>query len=483
MLDLNLNGGWRLPMSRRQMLRRFASGFGMVGLAGLLAEDVVSSVLAADGAPANPLLVKPPQFPAKAKRIIFLFMSGGPSHVDTFDPKPRLAKDNGKPPPFEKPKLERTKTGNLLQSPWSFKQYGHSGTAICELFPHVSTCADDLCVIRSMVADNINHNGACLQMNTGEQAFSRPSMGSWLLYGLGSENQDLPGFVVISPAQPAQGAPLWSSSFLPASYQGTLVSDLNNPIANLKNPRLSLAQQREQLDLLKQLNTIHEQQREEDGRLSARIESFELAFRMQARAPEAFDVANESPETKKLYGLDDKTTETFGKQCLMARRLAERGVRMVQVYHTQTAKRSSCQLWDQHSGLKVELPNNCAAVDKPTAGLLKDLKARGLLEDTLVVWGGEFGRTPTAEGTDGREHHPFGFTMWLAGGGIKGGMTYGATDEFGWYAVENKVHVHDLHATILHLMGINHEKLTYRYSGRDFRLTDVSGRVVTDILA
>jgi hypothetical protein len=483
MHNLSSNIGWRLPMSRRQMLRRFASGFGMLGLAGLLTEDIMSSARAAADAASNPLIVKPPQFPAKAKRIIFLFMSGGPSHVDTFDPKPRLAKDNGKPLPFEKPKLERTKTGNLLQSPWAFKQHGQSGTVVSELFPHISTCVDDMCVIRSMVADNINHNGACLQMNTGEQAFSRPSLGSWLLYGLGSENQDLPGFVVISPSQPAQGAPLWSSSFLPASYQGTLVSDLNNPIANLKNSRLSPAQQREQLDLLKQLNTIHQQQREEDNRLSARIASFELAFRMQAHAPEAFDVTHESEETKKLYGLDEATTETFGKQCLMARRLAERGVRMVQVYHTTTAKRSSCQLWDQHSGLKVELPNNCAAVDKPIAGLLKDLKARGLLEDTLVVWGGEFGRTPTAEGTDGREHHPFGFSMWLAGGGIKGGLAYGATDEFGWHAVENKVHVHDLHATILHLMGINHEKLTYRYSGRDFRLTDVSGRVVTDILA
>jgi hypothetical protein len=465
------------------MLRRFASGFGMLGLAGLLAENLITDVLAADGAQTNPLLVKPPQFPARAKRIIFLFMSGGPSHVDLFDPKPRLARDNGKPLPFEKPKLERTKTGNLLQSPWSFKQYGQSGTAVSELFPHISTCVDDMCVIRSMVADNINHNGACLQMNTGEQAFSRPSLGSWLLYGLGSENQDLPGFVVISPAQPAQGAPLWSSSFLPASYQGTLVSDLMNPIANLKNPRLSTTQQREQLDLLKQLNTIHAQQREEDSRLSARIESFELAFRMQARAPEAFDVAQESPETKKLYGLDEPMTETFGKQCLMARRLAERGVRMTQVYHTTTSKRTSCQLWDQHGGLHVELPNNCAAVDKPIAGLLKDLKARGLLDDTLVVWGGEFGRTPTAEGTDGREHHPFGFTMWLAGGGIKGGMTFGATDEFGWHAIENKVHVHDLHATILHLMGINHERLTYRYSGRDYRLTDVFGKVVTEILA
>ncbi len=474
---------WRMPVSRRQMLRRFASGFGMVGLAGLLAEDFISSALAAGADAANPMTVRPPQYPARAKRIIFLFMSGGPSHVDTFDPKPRLAKENGKPLPFEKPKLERTKTGNLLQSPWTFKQYGQSGTAVSELFPRLATCVDDMCVIRSVVADNINHNGACLQMNTGEQAFSRPSMGSWLLYGLGSENQDLPGYIVISPSQPAQGAPLWSSSFLPASYQGTLVSDLKNPIANLKNPRLSSAQQREQLDVLKQLNLIHERQRQEDNRLSARIQSFELAFRMQARAPEAFDVTNESAETKKLYGLDEPMTETFGKQCLMARRLVERGVRMVQVYHTQTAKRSSCQLWDQHSGLKTELPNNCAAVDQPIAGLLKDLKARGLLEDTLVLWGGEFGRTPTAEGTDGREHHPFGFSMWLAGGGIKGGMTYGATDEFGWHAVENKVHVHDLHATILHLMGINHEKLTYRYSGRDFRLTDVHGRVVTDILA
>ena len=464
------------------MLKRFANGFGMLGVAGLFADDFVASALAG-AADSNPLTVRPPQFPAKAKRVIFLFMSGGPSHVDTFDPKPRLAQDNGKPLPFEKPKLERTKTGNLLQSPWKFQKHGQSGVEISELFPHLAGCVDELCVIRSMVADNINHNGACLQMNTGEQAFSRPSMGSWLLYGLGSENQDLPGYLVISPSQPAQGAPLWSSSFLPAAYQGTLVSDLKNPIANLGNSRFSTKQQRDQLDLLKQLNLLHQQQREEDSRLGARIESFELAFRMQAKAPEAFDVASESPETKRLYGLDEPATEIFGKQCLMARRLAERGVRMVQVYHTQTSKRSSCQLWDQHGGLKTELPNNCAAIDKPIAGLLKDLKARGLLNDTLVLWGGEFGRTPTAEGTDGREHHPFGFTMWLAGGGIKGGLAYGATDEFGWHATENRVHVHDLHATMLHLMGIDHEKLTYRYSGRDFRLTDVHGKVVRDILA
>jgi hypothetical protein len=334
-----------------------------------------------------------------------------------------------------------------------------------------------------MVVDNINHNGACLQMNTGEQAFSRPSIGSWLLYGLGSENQSLPGFVVISPAQPAQGAPLWSSSFLPAAYQGTLVSDLRSPVANLRNVALSSSQQRVQLDLLKQLNEMHRRQREEDSRLSARIESFELAYRMQIQAPLAFDVERESPATKRLYGLHDKTTEIFGRQCLMARRLIEHGVRFVQVYHTVTSKRSSCQLWDQHGGLKTELPANCAATDLPIAGLLRDLKARGLFDDTLVIWGGEFGRTPTAENADGREHHPFGFTMWLAGGGIKGGMTYGSTDEFGWHAVENRVHVHDLHATILHLMGLDHTKLTYRYSGRDYRLTDVFGNVVKPILA
>jgi hypothetical protein len=342
---------------------------------------------------------------------------------------------------------------------------------------------DDLCIVRSMMADNINHNGACLQMNTGEQAFSRPSLGSWLTYGLGTDNHNLPGYIVISPAQPAQGAPLWSSSFLPATYQGTLVSDLKRPISDLDNPEVSTARQRDELDALRALNEIHRSSRQDDTRLSARIASFELAYRMQMRAPEAFDIESESPATKKLYGLDQKVTETFGKQCLMARRLAERGVRFVQVYHTETSHRSSCQLWDQHSGLRTELPANCAATDVPIAGLIQDLKGRGLLDDTLVVWGGEFGRTPTAENADGREHHPFGFTMWLAGGGIKSGMVYGATDEFGWYASENKVHVHDLHATILYLMGIDHEKLTYRYGGRDYRLTDVYGKVVHDILA
>jgi hypothetical protein len=320
-------------------------------------------------------------------------------------------------------------------------------------------------------------------MNTGEQAFSRPSLGSWLLYGLGSENQSLPGFVVISPSQPAQGAPLWSSSFLPAAYQGTLVADLKNPIDNLQNPQFDLDRQRRQLDTLQRLNEQHRARRREDSQLSARIESFELAFRMQRQGPEALDLDRETPATRRLYGLDNPTTEIFGKQCLLARRLVERGVRCVQVYHTQTSRRSSCQLWDQHSGLKAELPANCAATDLPIAGVLRDLKARGLLSDTLVLWGGEFGRTPTAENADGREHHPFGFTMWLAGAGIKGGLVHGATDPFGWYAVEDKVHVHDLHATLLHLMGLDHEHLTYRHAGRNYRLTDVYGNVVKGILA
>jgi len=458
-----------MRLSRRQTLKTFASGFGTLALANLFADE----------ARAGSLL---PHYAPKAKRVIFLFMSGGPSHVDLFDPKPMLTRDHGKPLPFAMPKLVRTKTGNLLSSPWKFKWHGQRGTEVSELLPHTASVVDELCVIRSMVADNINHNGACLQMNTGEQAFSRPSLGSWLLYGLGTENQSLPGFVVISPAQPAQGAPLWSSSFLPAAYQGTLVADLKNPIDNLKNPTLSPKDQRDELDLLKSLNARHLAERVEDSRLSARIESFELAFRMQAQAPRAFNIEDESAATKALYGIGEGMTDIFGRQCLMAARLAERGVRMVQVYHTTTAKRSSCQLWDQHGSLRAELANNCAATDKPIAGLIKDLKSRGLLEETLIVWGGEFGRTPTAEGTDGREHHPFGFTMWLAGAGIRPGIVHGATDDYGWHAVKDKVHVHDLHATILHLMGLNHEKLTYRYSGRDYRLTDVSGRVVREIL-
>lgn len=463
-------------LSRRELLRQCGTGIPLLGLAQLCAQQ-------SEAAASNPLEVRSPHLPARARRVIFLFMSGGPSHVDLFDPKPALEKYNGQPLPFEKPKLERTKTGNLLASPWKFSRHGESGVEISELLPHLSRHADDLCVIRSMLADNINHNGACLQMNTGEQAFSRPSMGSWLQYGLGSENQNLPGFVVISPAQPAQGAPLWGSSFLPAAYQGTLVQDLKRPIASLANERFSLSEQRRELDLLKSLNQRHAELRGADSRLDARIESFELAFRMQTEAPDAFGIEQETAETQSMYGIDQPVTEIFGRQCLMARRLIERGVRMVQVYHTVTSKRSSCQLWDQHGNLRKELPANCEATDQPVAALLSDLKQRGLLEDTLVIWGGEFGRTPTAEGQNGREHHPFGFTMWMAGGGVKGGYTHGSTDEFGWHAQDKIVHVHDLHATILHLMGLDHEKLTYKYAGRDYRLTDVHGHVVQELLS
>lgn len=404
-------------------------------------------------------------------------MSGGPSHVDLFDPKPRLASDNGKPLPFDKPKLERTKTGNLMASPWKFARHGQSGTEVSELLPRVASHVDDICVIRSLVADNINHTGAALQMCTGEQAFSRPSMGSWLTYGLGTENQNLPSFVVVSPAAVFQGAQLWASSFLPSAYQGTLIRDLDNPIANLGDPKADRPRQRAKLDALRRLNEIHKRQRAIDTQLDARIAAFELAFRMQSEAAEAFDIGRESQSMHKLYGVGNVTTDLFGRQCLLARRLVERGVRFV---HLFDAPKNNA--WDHHSDIHKNLPQRCAAVDQPIAALLADLKSRGLLDDTLVLWGGEFGRTPTAEGSKGREHHPFGFTMWMAGGGVRGGLVHGATDEFGWHAVRDKVHVHDLHATILHQMGIDHEELTFRHAGRDYRLTDVHGRVVKDVL-
>ncbi len=458
-------------ITRRELLARTGCGFGLLALADLLAADEPDRA-------AQPSAIRSPHHAPRAKRVIFLYMPGGPSHVDLFDPKPRLAEENGKPLPFEKPKLERTKTGNLLASPWTFSKHGESGTEVSELLPHVSACVDDLCVIRSMHADNINHTGAALQMCTGEQAFSRPSIGSWLTYGLGTENQNLPGFVVVSPAAVFQGAQLWASSFLPSAYQGTLVRDLKNPIANLTDPANAPQRQRGKLDALRRLNELHKQDRVIDSQLDARIASFELAFRMQRDAPEAFDISRESEATQKLYGTDQPATELFGRQCLLARRLVERGVRFVQLFDAPANN-----AWDHHGGLRENLPKRCQAVDQPIAALLTDLKSRGLLDDTLVLWGGEFGRTPTAEGNNGREHHPFGFTMWLAGGGIRGGMVHGATDEYGWHSVENKVHVHDLHATILHLMGFDHERLTYRYGGRDYRLTDVHGQVVGEILA
>ncbi|MDB6037150.1 MAG: hypothetical protein JWM99_991 [Verrucomicrobiales bacterium] len=462
-------------MSRRQLLRVMGGGFGSVALASLLGNENLAAMSAPEEKQGNPLTSKAPHFPAKAKRVIFLFMPGGPSQVDTFDPKPRLTQDNGKP----SPKLYLGQQRNLLASPWKFQKYGQAGIEVSELFPHTASCVDHLCVIRSMVADDPNHPGGCLQMNTGERVFSRPSMGAWITYGLGTENQNLPGFMAIGPGPLIEGSRQYGSSFLPAAYQGTFVSDINNPIRNLKNLKVNRGEQRQELDLLKGINEIYGGTRHEDSRLNARIQSFELAYRMQLEAPEAFDLSKETEATKTIYGIDQEHTAVFGKQCLLARRLIERGVRFVQLYHTT----GGFQPWDQHADLKAGHAKNAAATDKPIAGLLQDLRSRGLLEDTLVVWGGEFGRTPTAQGTDGRDHHPFGFTMWLAGGGVRGGMTYGATDEFGWDAIENRVHVHDLHATMLHLLGLNHEKLTYRYAGRDYRLTDVYGNVVKDILA
>ncbi len=460
-----------LPLSRRELLARTGCGFGLLALADMLAAGEPDRA-------SQPFALRPAHHFGRAKRVIFLYMPGGPSHVDLFDPKPRLAAENGQPLPFEKPKLLRVQTGNLLASPWKFNRHGSAGIEVSELLPQVASCMDDICVIRSMHADNINHTGAALQMCTGEQAFSRPSIGSWLNYGLGTENQNLPGFVVVSPAAVFQGAQLWASSFLPSAYQGTLVRDLKNPIANLGEPTGGLDRQRTKLDALRRLNELHRRDRVIDSPLDARIASFELAFRIQREAPEAFDISRESEATQKLYGTDKPETELFGRQCLLGRRLVERGVRFVQLFDAPANN-----AWDHHSGLKENLTKRCLAVDQPIAALLTDLKARGLLDDTLVLWGGEFGRTPTAEGNNGREHHPFGFTMWLAGGGIRGGMTHGATDDYGWHAVQNKVHVHDLHATILHLMGLDHERLTYRYGGRDYRLTDVHGNVVREILS
>jgi hypothetical protein len=457
--------------SRRQMLRRAGAGFGSLALAALLADEAAGIPPTAS----HPLEPRPPHFPARARRVIFLFMPGGPSQVDTFDPKPRLSREHGKP----SPKLYLGQKRNLLASPWKFQRCGQSGLEVSELFPHVGSCVDHLCVVRSMVADDVNHPGGCLQMNTGERVATRPSLGAWVTYGLGTENQNLPGFVAIGPGPLIEGARQYGAGFLPAAHQGTFVSDLQNPIRNLKNARVGPDRQRQELDALLRLNDLHRADRADDSRLSARIESFELAYRMQLQAPDAFDLGRESLATRQLYGIDRKETEVFGRQCLLARRLVECGVRFVQLYHTT----GGFQPWDQHSDLKGGHAKNALATDRPIAGLLRDLHARGLLADTLVIWGGEFGRTPAAEGANGRDHHPYGFTMWLAGGGVRGGLAYGATDEWGWDAVENRVHVHDLHATILHLLGLDHEKLTYRHSGRDYRLTDVYGNVVKGILA
>jgi len=472
-----------VPLSRRKWLQQSACGFGHTALLGLLAGEPMPGEARAAGATGSALTAKAPHFPARAKRVVFLFMHGGISHVDSFDPKPKLAALNGQPLPLPKPKFEFAPTGNLLASPWEFRRYGQSGLEISDLFPLIGSHADDLCVIRSMHGgDQVSHGPALLAMNTGSGVFSRPSLGAWTLYGLGSENDNLPGFISLSPSLYHGGTQNYGAAFLPASFQGTRIGDGSTDFKSTRLSNLVSAEdpalERLKLDLLAARNRRHAALAGGDPRLEARIESFELAYRMQAEAPEAFDLTRETAAMHRLYGTDRPDTELFGRQCLLARRLVERGVRFVQLFDAPFNN-----AWDHHGGLRDALPKRCRAVDQPVAALLGDLKARGLLDDTLVVWGGEFGRTPTAEGTDGREHHPFGFTMWLAGGGVRGGMVHGATDEFGWHAERDVVHIHDLHATILHLMGLDHERLTVHWGGRDYRLTDVHGRIVRPILA
>ena len=474
-MNRHWNAHLNRTLSRRELLRSASAGFGSVALAGLLGQE---SLRAAQSA--NPLAIKEPHFAPKAKRVIFLFMHGGPSQVDTFDYKPLLKRDHGKPLPFQRPKVVSGQTFNLLKSPWEFKQYGQSGAWVSDLFPQLAKRVDDICFIKSMWGSNSRHGGALLEIHTGSDTFVRPSMGSWVTYGLGSENQNMPGYVTICPTQSHGGANNFSSGFLPAPYAGTPIGSVGIKARDAKlpyitNPETPKDIQRMEIDFSQELNRAQLTQTGHDAALEGRIESFELAFRMQAEAPGLQDISGESEATQKLYGLDNRVTEDFGRQCLMARRLSEKGVRFVQVSHTYK--------WDQHSDLLRDHSQNAKEVDQPIAGLLADLKARGLLNDTLVVWGGEFGRTPTAEGSDGRDHNPEAFTYFLAGGGVKPGFSYGATDDYGYYSMENKVHFHDLHATMLHLLGLDHKRLTYRYAGRDFRLTDTKGELVPGIIA
>lgn len=463
-------------LGRRDFLRRCGMGFGGLALGNLMGN--ASAMAAPTG------VVAGPQFAPKAKRVVHLFMNGGPSQVDTFDPKPALDKQHGKAIPLEGLKTERP-TGAALRSPFSFERYGKSGLEISELFKHTAQHADDLCIIRSMTADVPNHEPSLMLMNCGDGRLARPSMGSWITYGLGSENENLPAYVSMCPGgMPIKRAENWRASFLPGRFQGTYIDssidDLNRMIENLRNPSARDARQAHELDFLRRLNERHLAEHNHDPQLEARIRGFELAYRMQTDATDAFDISKEPQAIREMYG-----PGKFARQCLMARRLLERGVRFIQLWH------GDGQPWDSHDNIEDHrrLAGEC---DQAIGAFLTDLKMRGLLDETLVLWGGEFGRTPVVEmpkaGSNagimkGRDHNHYGFTTWMAGGGVKGGHVHGATDEFGFKAVDKAVHVHDLHATILHLLGIDHEELTYHYSGRDFRLTDVHGKVVRDIIA
>lgn len=474
-----------LALSRRELLIRSGMGLGLAGLAGVLADGGMLARAAESSGYTNPMAPKPPQFPVKAKRVIHLFMNGGPSHLDTFDPKPALQKYAGQNLPTENLRTER-KTGAAFPSPFKFQKYGQSGIEVSELFSHVAESIDDIAVIRSMHADVPNHEPSLMLMNCGESRQVRPSMGSWLTYGLGTENQNLPGFLVMCPGgYPIKDTENWQSAFLPGAYQGTYINsqhtDIDKLVENIKNHDVTTADQRRQLDLLAQLNQRHLERRQRDPALEARIHSFELAYRMQSDASDAFDVSKEPQHILDMYG-----PGVQARQILIARRLIERGVRCVQLWH------GAGQPWDNHDDLEVNHRSLAKQCDQAIGALLKDLKQRGLLNETLIIWGGEFGRTPTVElpqaganagKINGRDHNHYGFTTWMAGGGVKGGQVYGATDEFGFQAVENRVHVHDLHATILKLMGFDHTKLTYRYAGRDFRLTDLHGEVVNALIA
>jgi hypothetical protein len=468
-------------LNRRDMLCRAGTGLGMLGLSALLADESsrAGDVLSAGAAP-GPLAPKLPHFPGRAKRVIHFFCNGGPSHVDTFDHKPALAKYAGQPLP-ETLRTER-KTGMAFPSPFKFSRHGQSGLEISEIFARTAEHADSLAVVRSMFAHVPNHEPSLMLMNCGDSVQPRPSVGAWVLYGLGAENQNLPGFIAMVPGgMPIKDSENWQSAFLPGAYQGTFIDSkheqLEKLIENITHPHATTAMQRRQLDLLARLNAEHRAARS-DPRLEARIAAFELAFRMQTEAAEAFDLSRESQQTLDLYGRG-----VHGRQTLIARRLIERGVRYVQLWH------GAGQPWDNHDNIEANHKKLAAEIDLPIAALLTDLKQRGLFDETLVIWGGEFGRTPSVElGGDGksklgRDHNHYGFSVWLAGGGVKGGTAYGATDEFGFKAAENPTSVHDLHATILHLLGFDHERLTYRYAGRDFRLTDVSGHVIREIVA